>query len=235
MPLTGPPPAPPLWFRTPPGFHDLAAVSREALGDVLDELAGVLPDDPASTERVRREGEALLGLLAALREAGAAYAALGWHPDQADGVSTSLLSLTVVGGSAPTGRATAARAALDIARCPMWSESDRRLFDLPDGTACALVSGRPAPPPGDVPGRAGAAREPAPLFQARAVVPYPSGPHAAVLDLTSTSVRHSEAYTDILEAIACTISFTDPEPGPADTRPGRTGATRSSRILEALG
>ncbi|MDX3533534.1 hypothetical protein PV721_03935 [Streptomyces sp. MB09-01] len=56
---------------------------------------------------------------------------------------------------------------------------------------------------------------------------HPDGLHLLVLDLTSASTQHADAYTDILEAVAHTVLFTDPEPSTPT-------ATKTSRVLEVL-
>ncbi len=65
------------------------------------------------------------------------------------------------------------------------------------------------------------------LFQARVVTADPMGGHVIVLDLTSRAREHADAYTSILEAVAHTLSFSDP----TASTPSSGG---TSRILEVL-
>lgn len=53
------------------------------------------------------------------------------------------------------------------------------------------------------------------------------GGHVIVLDLTSRAREHADAYTSILEAVAHTLSFSDP----TASTPSSGG---TSRILEVL-
>ncbi|MFD9264388.1 hypothetical protein ACFWB1_26260 [Streptomyces goshikiensis] len=50
-----------------------------------------------------------------------------------------------------------------------------------------------------------------------------------VLDLTSAATHHADAYTEIIEAVTHTVSFSDPSSDPALPSEART-----SRILEVL-
>ncbi|MCY0950751.1 hypothetical protein [Streptomyces sp. H27-S2] len=63
------------------------------------------------------------------------------------------------------------------------------------------------------------------VFQARIATCHPAGQHLLVLDLTSASGQHHEAYVDILEAIAHTLTFTDPNPA-------SPSSPMTSRILD---
>ncbi|MFE2168683.1 hypothetical protein ACFXB3_27060 [Streptomyces sp. NPDC059447] len=142
--------------------------------------------------------------------------AFGFHPEESAGVATSLFSLTIRRVEQPNPRLTVARTALALARSPLWSSSIRRFVDLPSALPCCLVSGIISVP--DVEQE---------LFQARLATVHPDGLHLLVLDLTSASTQHAEAYTDILEAIAHTTCFSDPDPAPPT-------AAETSRIQEVL-
>ncbi|MFE6837311.1 hypothetical protein ACFVFI_21060 [Streptomyces sp. NPDC057705] len=144
------------------------------------------------------------------------HTALGFHPEEPVGVATSLFSLAIQRAEQPNPRLTVARTALAIARSSLWESSTRRFIDLPSALPCCLVAGIICVP--------GVEQR---LFQARVATVHPNGFHLLVLDLTSTSTQHADAYTDILEAVAHTVLFTDPEPSP----PTPTG---TSRILEVL-
>ncbi|MGW7435163.1 hypothetical protein [Streptomyces sp. NPDC054849] len=144
------------------------------------------------------------------------HTAIGLHPEDPGGVTTSLFSLTVRPAGQPNPRLTVARTALAISRSPLWTSCIRRFIDVPSALPCCLVAGIMSVP--DVEHR---------LFQARVATVHPDGLHLLVLDLTSSSTQHADAYTDILEAVAHTILFSDPEPSVPT-------AAATSRILEVL-
>ncbi|MCX5582493.1 hypothetical protein OHA91_07710 [Streptomyces erythrochromogenes] len=144
------------------------------------------------------------------------HTAIGFHPEEPVGVATSLFSLTVRPAQQPNPRLTVARTALAIARSPHWTSCIRQFIELPSGLPCCLVAGTICVP--DVENR---------LFQARVATVHPDGLHLLVLDLTSASAQHAEAYTNILEAVAHTALFSDPDAS-APTAAG------TSRILEVL-
>ncbi|OKK22460.1 hypothetical protein AMK16_04835 [Streptomyces sp. CB00455] len=146
------------------------------------------------------------------------HAALGMHPDGITGLSSSLFSLAIRPAEPSRLHLTVAREALAAARSPLWKSSTRRIVDLPSELPCYLVAGTIS-----VPGIE------QPLFQAKVTTAHADGLHFLVLDLTSAALQYLDSYTEIIEAITHTISFSDPEPKPAPPGPPAT-----SRILEVL-
>lgn len=200
---------PPVWFRLPPGFYDVGPEDRATLDAFAEALGG---------SEAQQQLSRLMDGLDGLAEHEVVHTAFGFHPEEPAGVATSLFSLTVRRIEQPNPRLSVARTALAIARSPLWTSADRRFIELPSARPCCLVAGTMSLPDVD--------RCP---FQARAVTTHPDGRHLLVLDLTTASAQHAGAYTDILEAIAHTLTFSDPDP--AGHRPTVSGA---SRILEVL-
>ncbi|MER7823357.1 hypothetical protein ABTX85_12435 [Streptomyces sp. NPDC096097] len=200
---------PPVWFRLPPGFYEIDPEDRTALDAFAEALGG---------SEAQQQLSRLMDELDGLAGHEVVHTAFGFHPEEPTGVATSLFSLTVRRIEQPNPRLAVARTALAIARSPLWTGADRRFIDLPSARPCCLVAGTMSLPDLD--------RCP---FQARAVTAHPDGLHLLVLDLTSASNQHAAAYTDILEAIAHTLEFSDPDPtahGPM--------LSGTSRILEVL-
>ncbi|MFD3466011.1 hypothetical protein ACFWWM_06515 [Streptomyces sp. NPDC058682] len=198
---------PPVWFRLPPGFHDIGpgdAASLDAFAEALDSQAA------------RGELSQLVDSLEELAGHDVVHTAIGFHPEEPVGITTSLFSLTIRRVEQPNPRLAVARTALAIARSPLWTSAVRRFIDLPSTLPCSLVAGVISVP--DIEHH---------LFQARVATAHPDGLHLLVLDLTSACTEHAAAYTDILEAVAHTLQFTDPDP----SAPKATG---TSRILEVL-
>ncbi|MEV7440174.1 hypothetical protein AB0O22_03290 [Streptomyces sp. NPDC091204] len=198
---------PPVWFRLPPGFQDIGPADRASLLTVAEALGS--PDAQRDLSRLADGLEELTGH-------GVLHTAIGLHPEEPAGVATSLFALTIQRAEQPNPRHTVARTALAIARSSLWESSIRRFIDLPSGLPCCLVAGIISVP--------NVEQRP---FQARVATVHPDGLHLLVLDLTSASTQHAEAYTDILEAVAHTLLFTDPEPSVPT-------AAGTSRILEVL-
>ncbi|MEU9299972.1 hypothetical protein [Streptomyces sp. NPDC048269] len=198
---------PPVWFRLPPGFYDIRPDDREPLNSFAEALSS--PD-------AQRELSQLVDGLEQLSGHDIVHTSVGLHPEEPGSVTTSLFSLTTKRAEQANPRLTVARAALAIARCSLWTSSVRRFIGLASALPCCLVAGNISVP--DVEQR---------LFQARVATVDPDGLHLLVLDLTSASTQHANAYTDILEAVAHTISFSDP----ASSAPATAG---TSRILELL-
>lgn len=210
---------PPVWFRLPPGFHDIGPEDRGALEEAAEALAALGDAGEGAGSQLGRLMDRL-DELAGQPGLHLVHTAVGLHPEGPETVSTSLFSLAVRLADDAGAGAGVARAALALAGSAHGSGWTRRFLDLPSGLPCALVCGV-LPVPGTDRG----------LFQARAVTAHPDGRHLLLLDLTSAATEHADAYTAILEAVAHTIAFADPEPRP----PGQPGGAGTSRILELLG
>ncbi|MBT2407366.1 MULTISPECIES: hypothetical protein [unclassified Streptomyces] len=203
--------APPIWFRLPPGFHDIGPGDRGAVDRIADALGR--PD-------ARRDLGRLMDNLDELTAHHVVHTSVGLHPVDPVGVSASFFSLTVRNSDHANPRVSVAQTALAIARSTLWMSSARRFIDLPSSQPCCLVAGIISAPGVEQP-----------VFQARAVMAHPEGGHVLVLDLTSAATEHADAYTSILEAVAHTVSFSNPDP---DSDPGPAGKTATSRILDLL-
>ncbi|MFI1646891.1 hypothetical protein ACH4XT_08095 [Streptomyces avidinii] len=198
---------PQVWFRLPPGFHDIARGDAASL-DAFAEALG----SPAA----QRELSQLTADLEELAGHDVVHTAFGFHPEEPVGVATSLFALTIRRIEQPNPRLAVARTALAIARSLLWTSSVRKFVDLPSALPCCLVAGIISVP--EIEHQ---------QFQARLATVHPDGLHLLVLDLTSACTQHADAYSDILEAVAHTLQFTDPDPNVPK-------ADGTSRILEVL-
>ncbi|MER5774522.1 hypothetical protein ABT144_09540 [Streptomyces sp. NPDC002039] len=198
---------PPLWFRLPPGFHDIGPGDRT----LLDAMAEALNSPDA-----QRELGQLMDGLRELTDHQVVHTAIGLHPDETNGVATSLFSLTAKPSPDPHPRLDVARAALAITRSGVWSSSAGRAIDLPSSLPCCLITGTIALPD--------TGQE---MFQARVVTTHACASYVLVLDITSAATHYAEAYGDILEAIAHTLTFSDPTPS-------SSSGPQTSRLLEVL-
>ncbi|MGW9375268.1 hypothetical protein ACWGVR_35235 [Streptomyces xanthophaeus] len=198
---------PTVWFRLPPGFHDIGPGDRDALEAAADALG---------SSEARQQLSQLMDGLDSLTDHHVVHTAIGLHPDDDAGIATSLFSLSFLHIDQPNSRLAIARTALGIAHSPLWSSTTRRFLDLPSNHPCCLVAGSLSLP--------NLGQQ---LFQARIATLHPAGSYVLVLDLTSATVEHAELYIDILEAVTHTLSPVDPEHVAAETVP-------TSRILEVL-
>ncbi|MEV7611749.1 hypothetical protein [Streptomyces sp. NPDC089799] len=193
---------PPLWFRLPPGFYDIGPDDRPALEGTAALASGLAQLQVAQ----------LLEQLDSLAQQQVLHTAIGLHPDDTSGLCSSLFSLSCRRTPAGNAQLAVARIALGIAKSPLWEESTCRFVDLPLSPSCCLATGTLALKQLE---RA--------VFQSRAALAHPDGQHVLIFDLTSASTEYKEAYTDMLEAIIHTASFTDPTP-----------IAQTSRISELL-
>ncbi|MFF5449259.1 hypothetical protein [Streptomyces sp. NPDC012888] len=194
---------PPIWFRLPPGFYDVSpAQGTELVGAA--RISGSAAAEGQIATLVQQ-----LGLLG---DHHVAHTAIGLHPDEEFGLCTSLFSLAIRPIAPGQRRREVGRAALGIAKSPLWTASAGGFCEHPSALPCCLVSGLMSVPEVD--------RH---IFQARAALAHEDGHHLIVLDLTSAATQHQDNYTDVLHGIVSTISFSDPTP-----------PKTSSRILEVL-
>ncbi|KOU23009.1 hypothetical protein ADK49_08260 [Streptomyces sp. WM6349] len=196
-----------MWFRLPPGFHSIGPDDRATFNGLTQAMG---------SSDAQRDLSQLMDSLEELVDHDVVHIAIGLHPEEPVGVATSLFALTVRPAGQPNPRLTVARTALAIARSPLWTSTIRQFIDLPSGLPCCLVAGTISVP----------ALERG-LFQARVATVHPDGLHLVLLDLTSAATQYAAAYTDIVEAVAHTLVFSNPEA----TGPTPTG---TSRILEVL-
>ncbi|MFD4131029.1 hypothetical protein [Streptomyces goshikiensis] len=198
-------PTPPVWFRLPPGFHDIGPGDRDAL-DCIAETLG--------SSDAQRDLSRLMDHLDELAAHHVVHTSVGLHPGDPAGISTSIFSLAVWRSEQLNPRVSVARTALAISRSELWKSATREFIDLPSQQPCCLVSGFMSPP--------GFEER---LFQARIAMAHPAQGHVIVLDLTSAAIEHAAPYTSILKAIAHTISFSDPSP---------TRVSETSRVMDLL-
>jgi hypothetical protein len=218
---------PAVWFRLPPGYHSLDTIGPEAIQQQVELLVtyGVL--DTAGAQEASRHATAVSKLRNLLMERDAFHLSLGFHPEQDAGVCASLFSLAAVKTTAPSPRVAVARAGLALAESDQW-KPERAEF-LPLGTApAAFVCGRMTSFASSGADEVDVLPTPDEVFQARVVMPFPGSGRLLVADLTTTAVAQADAYADILEGIAHTITFRAPE-AQSDATP-----TAVSQILDVL-
>ncbi|MFJ5810543.1 hypothetical protein [Streptomyces sp. NPDC093093] len=172
--------------------------------------------DALGSPDARQQLAQIMDKLDELADHDVVHTSIGMHPGESDDLCTSLFSLTGRLSPCSDPRLGVARTALAIAGSALWNSSACRFIDLPAQQPCALVAGRIKLPESN--------HE---LFQARVSMHHPTDPCLLILDLTSAATMYADAYTDIVEAVAHTVSFIDPTPIRAD-------ATNTSRILEVL-
>ncbi|MFF3314530.1 hypothetical protein ACFYV5_03335 [Streptomyces sp. NPDC003035] len=216
------------WFVQPPGFfaidvHDVGA-ARERMDAVLDTI---LPPADRTDETVRTT-QGFFDLLEDLVTRDAVHLAIGLHPDERKGMSTSVLAVSDIGTGAPSPAAAGALCSLAMVSGTFGMPRDRAIVHLECGRPAALATALlPAPPPHLMEGRPFA-----PLgvsaFQARLVIARERGSRALLFELTTTSLASAEDYVDVLLGIGQTVRFTDPHPTEAEV------PLRPSRLLEVL-
>jgi hypothetical protein len=196
-----------LWFAEPPGFMPLPldALLPEPDSRAADALraaaAPFLDSAPDDTVRLRFVSHVAAGqqLLAALREAGTVYCALGLHRDDVGAASDGLplVSWFTVSWRATAVASRAATAARAVDSASGFDHVEYR--ELPCGPA-AFSEAAFTPP-------VGTALPQRPLLQLRAHLPHPDCKRLAVLALCTTALARRSEYRVILRRIVETVCF----------------------------
>ncbi|MCP3818340.1 hypothetical protein NLX86_09490 [Streptomyces sp. A3M-1-3] len=207
---------PAIWFRLPPGYHDIKPVGRDELEEALTTVVGPPGNAALSVDEALNEAGLLMDLVRDFHHHGGVHSAFGLHREGSNRATVSFFTLSALSTVTRDPNLAVARVASSLAQSPMWGTRSHAVLELACSLPAALVTGVLETP------------SKVSVFQARLAVSYPSGAYIAVADLTSPSVEHSDAYTAILESIGQTISFTDPN------TPATSAQAGTSRILELL-
>ncbi|AZP20126.1 hypothetical protein EJC51_31095 [Streptomyces aquilus] len=209
-----------LWFAEPAGFTTLPlevllpapeSTALDALHIAAAPLLASAPDDLARQQFIAHIA-AGQQVLAALRDVGTLYCALGLHRDDAEqagaGSRPPLLSFFTISWCdthvAPRG-VTAARAVTSSA-----GHTHIEYLELPCGpVSLSERTVRASTSPG---------LPPQPLLQIHAYLPHPDCRRLVVLTLSTTAIARRSDYRAILRQIAETVRFEQPlEAGSAGT------------------
>ncbi|WP_199547826.1 hypothetical protein [Streptomyces sp. N35] len=188
---------PQLWFRLPPGYQEF---------------------DPAGLTPIRERAPEWAPALDEIFRHGTFYAALGLHrTDVYEAVTTSLFTLSSTSTLVSDPQVAAARALISREGWVHWTPDTCELRTVARTTAAAFTTGVLRCDD------EGAAT----VCQATCTFLIPGTPTLITATLTSSDLTQSEAYTDILGAVASTISFEEPKDAPAGRQP-------TSRIAELI-
>ncbi|MDQ0993959.1 hypothetical protein [Streptomyces sp. V3I7] len=196
-----------LWFATPRGFMDvpLAALGPDQGTELDANFDGFVGHLLEAVEEEARERclEAMLAvrfLARMMRNEGMIGCFLGMHfaDDGTSAASVLTVALRDIEWAPPKMTATRAVTLRE-------NSTNVGLLTLPGGLP-AGVSETLVQVPGE------GARPTQELYQCDLYVPSPSGVQLAILNLSTTCTSSRTYYRQLLEAIAPTVSFTDPTP-----------------------
>ncbi|WP_328878854.1 hypothetical protein [Streptomyces sp. NBC_00299] len=201
---------PSFWYGLPVGFTSLDLnPPAEQLMELIKQLRGLPEQEREEADRALR---LYAGIVSQLNTNRVQECALGLHPDDAGGFTTSVFTVSTL----PTpGSAKLAVAGLAGSAAAGRDEGMRPL-ELPCGLAF-LSEKRPAAP------RSTRRPElndklPSHIWQGIIAVAAPSAPELIVLQMVTPDLDSADDYRNILLGIARTLTFTDPARGTANDK-----------------
>ncbi len=199
---------PSFWYGLPVGYISLDLnPSAEQLMELINQLRGLPEQQREEADRALRLYAGIVNLLNTNK---VQDCALGVHPDDAGGFTTSVFTVSTLPtpGSSKLVVAALAGSAADS------REEGTRPLELPCGLGY-LSEKRPAAP------RSSRRPElnktlPSHIWQGIVAVAAPSTPELIVLQMVTPDLDSADDYRNILLGIARTLTFTDPERATAD-------------------
>ncbi|TXS42001.1 hypothetical protein EAO75_34125 [Streptomyces sp. uw30] len=217
---------PSFWYGLPVGYVSLDLnPSAEQLMKVINVLRGLPEQERDEADRALR---LYAGIVSQLNANRVQECALGVHPNDAGGFTTSVFTVSTLptSGSAKLVVAGLAGSAAD------GRDEGMRPLELPCGLGF-LSEKRPTAP------RSSRRPElndtlPSHIWQGIVAVAAPSTPELIVLQMVTPDLDAADDYRNILLGIARTLTFTDPERAMADDKASQepdalTGAAATMR------
>ncbi|MER6016329.1 hypothetical protein [Streptomyces bluensis] len=194
---------PSFWYGLPVGYVSLDLhPPAERLMEIVHQLRG-LPDQ--QRDEADRALRLYAGIVSLLNTNRVQECALGVHPDDSGGFTTSVFTVSTMstaGNSAKLVVAGLAGSAAD------GRNEGMRPLELPCGVGFLSEKRSPAPRSSRRPESGDAA--PSHIWQGTVAVAVPSAPELIVLQMVTPDLDSADAYRDILLGIARTLTFTDP-------------------------
>jgi hypothetical protein len=197
-------PKPVFWYGLPHGYLRLDLEPPfERVVELVKQVLG-LPDELRS--RAESVMQFYTGVVGQLNAQNVLECAIGLHPQEGDGFTSSVLTISMF----PTSGANAKLVLASLA----GTAADRRdegmrPLDLPCGAGFLAEKRRRVPAPG-IPSD-GSETSPEGIVWQGTVAVTGSGTHdIIVLQLVTSAVDLADSYRDVLLGVAHTLSFTDP-------------------------
>ncbi|MFF3820067.1 hypothetical protein ACFYYD_26325 [Streptomyces bluensis] len=194
---------PTFWYGLPVGYVSLDLhPPAERLMEIVNQLRGLPEGEREEADRALRLYAGIVSLLNTNR---VQQCALGVHPDDSGGFTTSVFTVSTL----PTSGNSAKLVVAGLAGSAADGRDDgMRPLELPCGLGFLSEKRSPAPRSS----RQLEASEAAPshIWQGTVAVAAPSAPELIVLQMVTPDLDSADAYRDILLGIARTLTFADP-------------------------
>ncbi|MFI1732713.1 hypothetical protein ACH40E_26595 [Streptomyces acidicola] len=200
---------PTFWYGLPVGYVSLDLhPPAERLMEIVNQLRGLPEGERDEADRALRLYTGIVSLLNTNR---VQQCALGVHPDDSGGFTTSVFTVSTL----PTSGNSAKLVVAGLAGSAADGRDDgMRPLELPCGLGFLSERRSPAPRSSRRPEASDAA--PSHIWQGTVAVAAPGTPELIVLQMVTPDLDSADAYRDILLGIARTLTFTDPSRAAAD-------------------
>ncbi|MFF7641934.1 hypothetical protein [Streptomyces canus] len=201
-------PKPEFWYGLPYGYLQLdLQPSPEGIQEVARQLSALPEDVRDRADQVFRLYAVVLTMLRSQQVMGCA---LGMHPDEQDGATLSVLTVSTV----PTSGANPNAVLLQMLGTGM--DNGIVPVELPVGTGYLLETARttvaPTAPPDGQEGPAEGT-----VWQGTVAIPVPRTSSIITVQLVTPAVELADDYRGVLLGVARTVTFEDPAaPDPAE-------------------
>ncbi|MGV9566441.1 hypothetical protein [Streptomyces sp. NPDC003480] len=200
---------PSFWYGIPVGFMSLDLhPSAERLMEVVNQLRGLPEQEREEADRALRLYAGIVNLLNTNR---VQECALGVHPDDSGGFTTSVFTVSTTLTMGNSSKLVVAGLAGSVAE---GRNEGMRPLQLPCGVGFLSARRSPVPRSSRRPQASNAALSH--IWQGTVAVAAPSAPELIVLQMVTPYLDFADAYQDILLGIARTLTFTDPSRATAD-------------------
>jgi hypothetical protein len=208
---------PSFWYGLPVGYVSLDLhPPAERLMEIVSQLRGLPQQERNEADRALRLYTGIVSLLNTNR---VQECALGVHPDDSGGFTTSVFTVSTMLTSGNSAKLVVAGLAASAAD---GRDEGMRPLELPCGVGFLSEKRSPAPRSSrrpesrDVP--------PSHIWQGTVAVAAPGTSELIVLQMVTPDLDYADAYRDILVGIARTLSFTDPARAAANDQDGEPEA-----------
>ncbi|MFE1175069.1 hypothetical protein [Streptomyces sp. NPDC058773] len=213
---------PAYWYGIPYGYLPLDLDPPvEQLTALVNRILGLPEKAKDQAERVLRF---YAGVVTTLNSHNVQGCAIGLHPDDEGGFTSSVLTFSTVAAPGVNATLVLANMAVAAAEDP---DKDVQPLELPCGTGFLAAETRHTVAPGMPPEEDGSLHE-EPVWQGAIAATGPGTSDIVVVQLVTAALEMADDYRDVLLAVGHSLSFYDPSPAEKTGGGGSVGQVGAS-------
>jgi hypothetical protein len=208
---------PAYWYGIPHGYLPLDLDPPvEQLTALVNRILGLPEETRGQAEQVLRF---YAGVVTTLNSHNVQGCAIGLHPDDEGGFTSSVLTFSTVAAPGVNATLVLAKMAVAAAEDP---DKDVQPLELPCGTGFLAAETRRTVAPGRPPEADGSLPED-PVWQGTVALTGPGTSDIVVVQMVTPALELADEYRDVLLGVAHTVSFFDPSPAERANGAGSAG------------